>query len=79
MGTQKSCDLVSIGPTDISADMGLHGNIRHPDVLQMVEELGRQIKDAGKATGSLVLTSDDYTYWRNREFSIMCCVSHTML
>ena len=71
-------DFVSLGPTDISADMGLHGDIRHPDVVAVVEELGEQIKSAGKAAGSLILNPGDYEYWRERDFQVMCCVAHTM-
>ena len=48
-------DFVSFGPTDISADLGVHGEIRHPDVVAMIEEGGKKIRAAGKATGTLVL------------------------
>ena len=71
-------DFVSLGPTDISASMGLHGDIRHPDVVAVVEELGQRIMDAGLATGTLILNIDDWRYWRARGFQIMCCVAQTM-
>uniref|UniRef100_A0A6U5GLL3 HpcH/HpaI aldolase/citrate lyase domain-containing protein n=1 Tax=Corethron hystrix TaxID=216773 RepID=A0A6U5GLL3_9STRA len=38
-------DFVFIGPTDFSADMGLHGMIRHEKVLEAVERAGRSILD----------------------------------
>ena len=71
-------DFVSLGPTDISASMGLHGDIRHPDVVAVVEELGQRVMDAGLATGTLILNIDDWRYWRARGFQIMCCVAQTM-
>ena len=62
-------DFVSLGPTDISASMGLHGDIRHPAVVAKVEELGAQIMDAGVATGTLILNMEDWRFWR----CVRCC------
>ncbi len=68
-------DFVSFGPTDISADLGVHGEIRHPDVVAMIEEGGKKIRAAGKATGTLVLNQEDYKYWREQDFQVMYCVA----
>jgi 2-keto-3-deoxy-L-rhamnonate aldolase RhmA len=71
-------DFVSLGQTDLSSDMGYHGDIRHPEVVKLVGKLGDKIKAAGKAAGSLILTQDDYIYWRDQEFQVMCCVAASM-
>lgn len=74
----KELDFVFVAPTDLSADLGLHGQIRHPRVQQLVEEVGKKINAAGKAAGMLALSPDDYKYWRERGFTVMCCVAHNL-
>lgn len=69
-------DFVFVAPTDLSANLGLHGQIRHPKVLELVEQAGQQIQNAGKGAGTLALSSQDYEYWRDRGFTILCSVAH---
>lgn len=71
-------DFVFLAPTDLSADLGLHGQIRHPKVLELIEKAGKQVQDAGKAAGMLTLSPEDYDYWRQRGFSILCCVAQNL-
>lgn len=71
-------DFVFVAPTDLSADLGLHGQIRHPRVQDLVEETGKRIQEAGKSAGMLVLSPEDYEYWRARGFSVLCCVAHNL-
>lgn len=74
----KDIDFVFVAPTDLSADMGLHGQIRHPDVVGMVDEAGQRIRAAGVSSGMLALTEDDYAVYRKMGFQIMVGVAHTM-
>jgi 4-hydroxy-2-oxoheptanedioate aldolase len=46
-------DVIFIGPTDLSSSMGLHGQITNPEVTKLVDAMGRQIRDAGKAPGTI--------------------------
>jgi hypothetical protein len=71
-------DFISLGPTDISATMGIPGDIRNPRVNEVVEKMGRRIMENGKATGTLILNQDDYLYWRDRGFQVMCTVAQSM-
>jgi 2-keto-3-deoxy-L-rhamnonate aldolase RhmA/Ca2+-binding EF-hand superfamily protein len=71
-------DFVFVAPTDLSSDMGLHGQIRHPDVMAKVDEAGQTIRAAGIASGMLALNSQEYTYWRQRGFQVLCCVAHNL-
>jgi 2-dehydro-3-deoxyglucarate aldolase len=74
---EPNLDFVSLGPTDISASMGRHGDIYHPEVVAKVEELGARIMDSGVATGTLILNMEDWRFWRARGFQVMCCVAAT--
>lgn len=71
-------DFVFVAPTDLSSDMGLHGQIRHPDVMAKVDEAGQTIRAAGIASGMLALNAQEYTYWRQRGFQVLCCVAHNL-
>ena len=71
----EGIDFVSFGPTDLSADLGFAGEIRHPEVVAMVEEASKKILAAGKATGTIVLNQQDYEYWRTRGHQVICCVA----
>jgi 4-hydroxy-2-oxoheptanedioate aldolase len=71
-------DFVFVAPTDLSADLGLHGQIRHPKVVELVEAAGQKIRAAGVASGMLALTAQDYSFWRNRGFQVMCTVAHNL-
>eukprot|EP00986_Skeletonema_menzelii_P009195 scaffold4123_cov145-Skeletonema_menzelii.AAC.4 len=71
-------DFVFVAPTDLSADMGLHGQIRHPDVVDMVDKAGQRIRAAGVSSGMLALNGDDYVKYRQLGFQVMVGVAHTM-
>ena len=77
-------DFIFIAPTDLSADLNLHGQIRHPEVIEMIEEAGRKIHDFNKrqgpggrhiAAGMLVLNEQDYVFWRDRGFQVLVGVA----
>ena len=36
----EEVDFVFVAPTDLSSDVGLHGQIRHPDVVDMIDKAG---------------------------------------
>lgn len=47
-------DGVFIGPGDLSVSMGLHGQIKHPDVQARIDDAIKRIRMAGKAPGILM-------------------------
>ena len=51
-------DGVFIGPADLSADMGLMGQIMHPDVQSAIKGAFKKIEAAGKAPGVLATTPE---------------------
>lgn len=87
-------DFIFVAPTDLSADLGFHGQIRHADVIAKIDEAGRKIQDWNKkqhestlggeghhrhvAAGMLVLNPEDYVFWRERHFQVLCGVAQVM-
>ena len=85
--TVPELDMIFLAPTDLSANMGLHGQIRHPEVLKKIEDAGEKIQqfneehgdENGKVSvGTLVLNAEDYVYWRERNFNVLCGVAQCM-
>jgi len=84
--TVPELDMIFLAPTDLSADMGLHGQIRHPKVLSKIEKAGQKIKRFNEqcdkcrsiAVGTLALNAEDYIYWRERDFQVLCGVAQCM-
>jgi 2-keto-3-deoxy-L-rhamnonate aldolase RhmA len=37
--------MIFIAPTDLSANMGLHGQICHPEILKKIEDVGQKLND----------------------------------
>jgi 4-hydroxy-2-oxoheptanedioate aldolase len=65
-------DLIFFGPSDLSSTLGLPGQTTHPEVLSRIERLGQQARAAGKATGTIARTAEEYHYWRERGFQWLC-------
>ncbi|MFT6773260.1 MAG: 4-hydroxy-2-oxoheptanedioate aldolase [Paracoccaceae bacterium] len=58
----EGVDGVFIGPADLSADMGLLGQLDHPDVIKIIEDSIRMIRAAGKSAG-IIWGADDAQRW----------------
>jgi len=59
-------DVVFLGPTDLSVALGVHGQGKHEKVLTVIEDLTKKIVAAGKVSGTIARTPEDYGYWRDR-------------
>lgn len=71
-------DFIFVAPMDLSVDMGFEGNFRHPEVTNQIEEIGKRIISKGKTVGMFALNSEDYKYWRERGFQVICCWAQSM-
>lgn len=60
-------DVVFLGPTDLSVALGVHGEVKHPKVLETIESLTERIVKAGKISGTIARNSEEYAYWRDRK------------
>jgi len=56
--TIPEIDVVFVGPTDLSAAMGYPGQVKRPEVQEMVDKLVKQIRAAGKAAGTIAYDID---------------------
>ena len=51
-------DAVFIGPSDLSASMGLPGQLRHPDVIAAIHDIIDRMRAIGVPVGLMELDSD---------------------
>ncbi len=49
----EGIDLFFVGPGDMSGSMGLHGQMKHPDVLEKCDHAFSKIVGAGRCAGTL--------------------------
>lgn len=59
-------DVVFLGPTDLSVALGVPGQGKHEKVLDVITDLTKKIVGAGKVSGTIARTPEDYGYWRDR-------------
>lgn len=72
MISNKWVDGVVFGPGDLAADMGLHGQQDHPDLINAMETVAQMALDAGKPVEAPVYAtnSTEYRLQRERGFQI---------
>lgn len=56
-------DAVFFGLADLAGDMGLNGDMSHPDVVDLVQRTAAQVRAAGTPTGMLSLDVDHARRW----------------
>lgn len=72
-------DGVLFGPTDLSADMGLIGQIGHESVTAAIREGVEAARAAGKPAGTLMGTPDQAIAWFKAGMSFVACASDIAL
>lgn len=65
-------DAVFVGPYDLSASMGLTGQVGHPDVLAAIEEVGHACAARGVAAGIFGLGVEQVRPWIGKGFRLIC-------
>jgi 4-hydroxy-2-oxoheptanedioate aldolase len=59
-------DVVFIGPTDLSASLGVPGQAQHPRVREATEKIAAQVAQAGKILGAFASGAESAREWRQR-------------
>lgn len=72
-------DVVFLGPTDLSVALGIPGQAKHQKVLDVITELTTKIVAAGKVSGTIARTPEDYGFWRDRGVSFFLTGANALL
>lgn len=64
---------VFFGPADLSADLGVIGQLSHPDLVAAIEHGCRAVRAAGKPAGILVGDIEQSVHWLNQGMRFVAC------
>jgi len=64
----EGVDIFFIGPTDLSASMGYTGQVNHPEVQDMIDNLVQRIRANGKAAGTIAYNHEALAKAKERGF-----------
>lgn len=69
--TVPNIDVVFIGPNDLSQAMGYPGQMKHPEVQELIDRLVKEIHAAGKATGTVAYDADTLKLRKEQGFKFI--------
>ena len=75
----ENVDVVFFGPTDLSASLGVPGEIDHPKVVNVIEEAGKKVREAGKTAGVLGRDPKSLLDWKAKGFNYLCTNASSLL
>ena len=64
-------DILIVGPTDLSASMGIHGDIHNQKIVDIMENLVEKATNAGKVLGSTFVGTDYCEKWIKKGYNFM--------
>lgn len=62
----EGLDVLFVGPYDLSASLGVPGQVNHPKVIEQMTSILKQAKEAGVAIGYFVDDVKQAVEWKNR-------------
>ena len=65
-------DAVFIGPYDLSASMGLMGQVDHPDVVAAIDRVGQACQQRGLALGYFATTAEPVQAYIDKGYHLIC-------
>jgi 2-keto-3-deoxy-L-rhamnonate aldolase RhmA len=65
-------DVLFVGPTDLSHDLGVPGDIKSARYREAVARVGRAASDAGKQAGVLLWSLDDLPLYADSGYRVIC-------
>ena len=60
-----------MGPTDLSASMGIHGDIHNEKIVEIMENLVEKATKADKVLGSTFVSTDVCENWIKKGYNFM--------
>lgn len=71
-------DTIVVGPNDLSGSIGLLGQVRHPEVMKLLDEIAEKCNKANKPFGtSIGYNRQNVEDWKRRGASWIACGSDT--
>lgn len=68
-------DVLFIGPSDLSMELGIFGQFDHPVFLKAVHDINQAARRAGKATGILIFDANEYKKYHDMGIRFIACGS----
>lgn len=75
----QGLDAVLVGPYDLSASMGLPGQVTHPDVQAAIQHVAQVCFDAGMPVGIFGITAEAVRPYIAQGFSFIVCGVDTVM
>ncbi|MHC4510632.1 MAG: HpcH/HpaI aldolase family protein [Planctomycetota bacterium] len=66
-------DLLFVGPSDLSMALGIFGQLDHPRFIDALKTASTAAKKAGKATGVLMRSPEEFTKYHDLGFRFIAC------
>ena len=73
----EGVDVIFVGPYDLSASMGLIGEVAHPDVLAAIEKVGKACKEVDKPMGFFGMTAEAVQPAMDKGYQLITCGTDT--
>ena len=73
IAAMDGCDVLFIGPADLSMALGIFGQLDHPKFLEAERAIIRAAQRAGKAVGFLILDPKEYTTYYDKGIRFFAC------
>ena len=67
----KDFEVLLVGPTDLSASLGVPGQIHHPEVEKIMIDVAAKMKGTGKALASTFGDPEDCRRWIREGYRMM--------
>jgi 4-hydroxy-2-oxoheptanedioate aldolase len=71
LGARDWVDAVMVGPYDLSLNLGRHGQMDHPEVIEAIDGIHRGAQALGKPCGMVIGMPEQAAFWRARGFHFL--------
>jgi 2-dehydro-3-deoxyglucarate aldolase/4-hydroxy-2-oxoheptanedioate aldolase len=73
----EGIDVIFIGPYDLSASMGLMGQVDHPDVLNAIGKVEKACREKGMVMGYFGMTAESVLPYKEKGYRLITCGTDT--
>lgn len=69
----EGCNVLFIGPSDLSMALGIFGRLDHPKFLEAEDAIIAAAKKAGKSVGIFIVDPEDFQKYYNKGIRLFAC------